>query len=207
MVQMNRALSLRQEEILGFISEYQRIHVVPPSTRLIQRRFGFGSQTSVVRHLRALAAKGAIEQLSDGSWGRRAREVQGLIDVAIFGSIPAGLPSAEAQDSLGSVGVDPAVFGISSAARSRVWALEIKGDSMIGAHICPGDIGLFESREPRPGEIVAALIDGATTLKRFDRVEGRAILRAENPAYPDLIPAEQLEAQGVLVGLLRRGSR
>jgi repressor LexA len=66
---------------------------------------------------------------------------------------------------------------------------------------------LFESREPRPGEIVAALIDGATTLKRFDRVEGRAILRAENPAYPDLIPAEQLEAQGVLVGLLRRGSR
>ena len=57
------------------------------------------------------------------------------------------------------------------------------------------------------GEIVAALIDGATTLKRFDRVEGRAILRAENPAYPDLIPAEQLEAQGVLVGLLRRGSR
>lgn len=203
---MNRTLSPRLEEILGFISEYQRVHVVPPSTRLIQRQFGFGSQTSVVRHLRMLAAKGAIEQLADGSWGRRAREVQGLIEVAIFGSIPAGLPSENTQDAMGSVGVDPAVFGITGGARARVWALEIKGDSMIGAHICPGDIGLFESREPRPGEIVAALIDGATTLKRFERVDGRAILRAENPAYPDLIPAEHLEAQGVLVGLLRRGS-
>jgi len=207
MVQMNGSLSPRQEEILGFISEYQRVHVVPPSTRLIQRQFGFGSQTSVVRHLRSLAAKGAIEQLADGSWGRRAREVQGLIEVALFGSIPAGEPILAAQEVRGAVGVDPAVFGISDSARSRIWALEIKGDSMIGAHICPGDIGLFESREPRPGEIVAALIDGQTTLKRFERVDGRAILRAENPAYPDLIPAEHLEAQGVLVGLLRRGSR
>jgi repressor LexA len=76
---------------------------------------------------------------------------------------------------------------------------------MINAHICDGDIGIFERREARPDDIIAALVDGtSTTLKRLVLVGGRAILRAENKRYADIIPAEGLECQGVLIGLIRR---
>jgi repressor LexA len=54
------------------------------------------------------------------------------------------------------------------------------------------------------GDIVAALIDGETTLKRLSKERGRVILKAENPDFPDLEPEEKLEVQGVMVGLVRR---
>jgi repressor LexA len=83
--------------------------------------------------------------------------------------------------------------------------LRVTGDSMIGAHICDGDLGVFERRDPLPGDIIAALVDGtATTLKRLVHLRGRPVLRAENSRYADIIPAERLECQGVLVGLIRR---
>ncbi|MBL9193029.1 MAG: repressor LexA [Opitutaceae bacterium] len=201
-------LTDRQEEILAFISEYQRQNTVPPSTRIIQKQFGFASQTSVIRHLKSLATKGSVEQLADGSWGIKAAEIQGrLFDVSVFGTIPAGHPSATGPEALRSIALDPSVFGVTGDRSHRVWALEISGESMIDVHICPGDVGVFERREPRPGEIVAALVDGATTLKRYVLVHGKPVLRAENAAFPDIVPVERLEAQGVLVGLLRRVTR
>jgi repressor LexA len=74
---------------------------------------------------------------------------------------------------------------------------------MIGANIVEDDIVFLTPREPRPRDIVAALIDGESTLKRFLIQRGRAFLRAENPRYPDLLPAMELVIQGVMVGLLR----
>jgi repressor LexA len=61
----------------------------------------------------------------------------------------------------------------------------------------------LEFREPRKGDVVAALIDGETTLKRYVVENGRPFLRAENEDYPDLVPAHELVIQGVLVALLR----
>lgn len=205
-VQMNLNMQLteRQEEILAFISEYQRGNKIPPSTRIIQKRFGFGSQTTVVRHLSALAAKGAVEQLPDGAWGAKTHEVQAVFELPIYGEIPAGLPSQQEQQQLRSLPLDPRLFGLSAERARLLWGLEIKGDSMLGAQIRDGDIGIFERREPRLGEIVAALVDETTvTLKRLVEQGGRRILRAENKNYPDIIPSSSLECQGVLVGLIR----
>jgi len=76
---------------------------------------------------------------------------------------------------------------------------------MIGKHIIPGDLAVIEPRaEPRPGDVVAALIDGESTLKTFMLRNGKPYLKAENPRYPDLIPAEELVIQGVLVALVRK---
>jgi repressor LexA len=75
---------------------------------------------------------------------------------------------------------------------------------MVGAHIVDGDIVILEIREPRPGEVVAALIDGETTLKRLVMEGGSAFLRAENPRYPDLTPLEELTVQGVVRAVIRR---
>jgi SOS regulatory protein LexA len=198
-------LTSRQEEILDFIRGYQRTHGIPPSSRIIKRQFNFASHTSALKHLRALAGKGAVVQLADGSWGVKAREVQGLIDLPLLGAIPAGTPDEREQEGTESVAVDPAIFGVPTARLSNLWALRVSGDSMVGAFICDGDIGVFERREPRPGEIVAALVDETTTtLKRLIQTSEGMVLRAENPRYADIVPQEKLECQGVLVGVIRR---
>jgi repressor LexA len=76
---------------------------------------------------------------------------------------------------------------------------------MIGRHIVDGDYVVLEhGKTPRPGDVVAALIDNESTLKTFVLEQGRPRLRAENPHYPKLIPAEELVIQGVMVGLLRK---
>lgn len=201
-------LTERQEEVLAFISEYQRENKVPPSTRIIQKHFGFSSQTSVVRILAALASKAVLEQLADGAWGAKANEIQSLFALPIYGEIPAGVPSLEEQQYLRTVNIDPDLFGVRSTRAHLLWGLKIKGDSMIGAHIQDGDVGVFERREPRTGEIIAALVNETTvTLKRLVEVRGKRVLRAENKKYPDIVPVSGLECQGVLVGVIRSLSR
>ncbi len=199
-------LTERQEAVLDYLRDYQAREGVPPSTRQIARHFGFTSQTSAVQHLRALGKRGLVEQLAHGSWGVKSREVQThFAEIPVYGSIPAGFADEREQESRETLAIDPRLFGLSP--KKRYWALVVSGDSMIDAHIVDGDLALLEKREPRPGEIIAALVDGTTTtLKRYI-VEGRrALLRAANPRFADLFP-DRLECQGVLVGLIGRGKR
>jgi Peptidase S24-like len=77
--------------------------------------------------------------------------------------------------------------------------------SMIGKHILDGDIVVLEhGPDPRPGQIVAVLIDRKSTLKTFLVKNGRPFLKAENPKYPELIPSEELMIQGVFRALIRK---
>ena len=83
--------------------------------------------------------------------------------------------------------------------------MRVTGDSMIGRHILDGDVVVLEhGPEPRNGQIVAALIDGESTLKTFVVKDGKPYLKAENPKYPDLIPAQELMIQGVFKALIRK---
>ena len=200
----------RQQEVLDFIRAFQAEKSVPPSSREIQRHFKFASQTAVMGHLRALANKGMIEQLAGRSWGLKTSEVQmHLFELPVYGTIPAGLPAMQEQQPVETVPIDPALFGIrrpSPAAQAPfLWGLRVSGDSMIGAHILDGDLAVFARRDPRPGDIVAALVDETTsTLKRLVYLRGRPVLRPENKRYRDIVPERSLESQGVLVGLIRR---
>jgi repressor LexA len=199
-------LTERQDAMLDYLRQFQADHGVPPSTRDIQKHFQFGTQTTVIRHLRVLAARGKVEQCINGSWGLRAAEVQAhLFNVPVFGTIPAGLPAANEQAADEALHLDPSVFGLQHSA--RIFGLRVRGDSMIGAHIVDGDVVLLQRRPPEPGDIVAALVDGETTLKRLVTDGDRSVLRAENPRYPDILPADQLEIQGVVVGVIGRGKR
>ncbi|MDF3057688.1 MAG: heme-binding protein [Rariglobus sp.] len=199
-------LTEKQEAILDYIREVQSERGIPPSTRDIQKQFGYESQNAVMNHLRALAKKGAIEQIDGRTWGLKVRAVQGqLFTVPIYGAIPAGPPTQEEQESGETLRVDPVLFGIPERDRHKLWALRVSGDSMIEAHILDGDLALLERREPREGDIIAALVDDtASTLKRLLYRAGRAILHPENARYEDIIPERGLECQGVLVGVIRR---
>lgn len=196
-------LTERQQEILDFIRDQQRTHGVTPSTREIQGHFGFASQTAVVSHLQALERKGALQ--------RRPGKARALVladaprvpmlDIPIYGTIPAGLPADQQQESEGCLSVDLDTIRLPRGA--RVFALKVRGDSMVNAGILNGDVVVLEFKEARNGDIVAALIDGETTLKRYVVQRGKPFLKAENPRYPDLIPAQELVIQGVQVALFR----
>ena len=125
------------------------------------------------------------------------------MDIPLFGSIPAGLAENREQEAEACVSVDVATVGFKPT--KNTFALRVSGHSMIGRHVCDGDIVVLEhGPEPRPGQIVAALIDGSSTLKTFVVQNGRSYLKAENPRYPDLIPVEELMVQGVFKALIRR---
>jgi len=198
-------LSPRQQELLSFLKEHHRRCGLMPSSREIQQHFGFASQTAAMDLLRALERKGAIRRLRG-----KARAVvlaesdepdATLVRVPLLGRIAAGMPaSAEGADDA-CLHVDPRTLGM--AKNAPIFALRVQGDSMIDAHIVSGDYVILETREPRSGDIVAALIDGENTLKRFVVRDGAVFLKAENALYPDLLPAHDLRVQGVMVGLLR----
>lgn len=194
----------RQEQVLEFVRAYQRMQGVPPSTREIARRMGF-SQPAAAGHLQALAAKGQVEKLADGKWGLKATAVQAqLFEVPVFGEIPAGLPAMREQEVLEKMWLDPRLFGVRNPRPDYFWGLRVKGDSMMNAAILDGDLALMVRREPRAGEIIAALVDDTeVTLKRYTRERGRTLLRAANPSFADIVP-RTVEAQGVLVGVIRR---
>lgn len=204
---MHPELTLRQQEILDYLRKSQRQTGIMPSTREIQHFFGFASQTAAMSHLRALERKGVIQRLPG-----KARAVifpdeldRGeIVDVPMYGSIAAGMSQDVEQERQGCISIDVTALGIPRNART--FALKVRGNSMIDAHICNGDTVILEFKEPRKGDIVAALIDGETTLKRYLMEKGKPFLRAENADFPDLIPAQELIIQGVLIALMRQAA-
>jgi repressor LexA len=200
-------LTERQRKVLDFIQREQREKGITPSTREIQSHFRFASQTSVMQYLAALERKGFLQ--------RHAGKARALItpiqkvrihDVPIYGQIPAGMSALTEQDIEGHVSLDTRSANVSKS--HGTFALRVRGDSMIGAHILDGDVVILEqAKEVHNGDIVAALIDGETTLKRYVVDHGRPYLKAENSRYPNLIPARELKIQGVMVSLVRKHAR
>jgi repressor LexA len=200
-------LTDRQRDVLEFIQAEQREKGVTPSTREIQHHFGFASQTSVMQYIDALQRKGFVD--------RHARKARALItpvqkvritDIPIYGQIPAGMATLTEQTVEGHISLDSR--SVNAGKNGRTFALRVRGDSMIDAHILDGDMVILEDRkEVQNGDIVAALIDGETTLKRYVVDHGRPYLKAENPRFPNLVPARELRIQGVMVSLIRKQMR
>src|SRR5580704_1279188 len=162
------------------------------------------SHKSTFRHLEK---KGAIQRSAGAAPSMTTTGMVhvNLVRIPLLGMIPAGYPSDQEQQSDRCVSIDEDTLQLPKNART--FALEVRGDSMIDAHIIEGDVVIMELRDPTHRDIVAALIDGETTLKRFLVHKGKPFLRAENPRYPDLIPAHELVIQGVFRALLRVDKR
>jgi repressor LexA len=198
-------LTERQQAVLNFIRQHQRETGFPPTSREIQRHFQFQSQTAAMNHLRALERKGVINRSPHKARGLSDPEMRMRAEyrlVPLLGAIPAGQATDSAALEETKFAVDAQFFGV--AQTSELFALRVRGESMIDAQIADGDTVLLMRTTPREGDIVAALIDGEVTLKRYQLKRGKPFLRAENAAYPDLIPAAELVIQGVMIGLIRR---
>ena len=201
-------LTPRQRQIVGFILAESQAGRPVPTLREIAKRFGFRAHRAAACHLAAIKAKGFIRWESGKARSLRATSRLDLfrkqvVDVPLFGSIPAGFAQEREQDPEGCVSVDVESIGFKPT--RTTFALRVTGESMIGKHILPGDVVLLEhGPAPREGQVVAALVDGETTLKTFLCKNGKPYLKAENPKYPDLIPAQELVIQGVFKGLIRK---
>ena len=201
-------LTQRQRQIVEFIQQSQEGAGIVPTQREIADHFRFRSTNAVRQHLRLIEQKGFLET-GDGK-ARSLKLVSPLqklrhrvADIPVFGSIPAGFADDRKQEAKGCVSIDIGTLNFKPT--PRTFALEVRGDSMIGKHIVEGDLVLLEhGANPKSGDVVAALIDGESTLKTFLLRGTKPYLKAENPKYPDLIPAQELVIQGVLKLVVRR---
>lgn len=206
-------LTVRQQEVLGYLQLHLREHGTWPSFREIEDHFGFRSTNAVMGHLRALEKKGYISRVPGQA--RTFRINLGLMDehvpedslevveIPIYGHIAAGYPDGvETGGEIGRLQIDVESAGIRRSRRS--FALKVRGESMVDVGIFDGDTVVIEQSPPRDGDIVAALIDGETTLKRFINKPGKPpYLKAENRNFPELYPVAELVVQGVARAIVR----
>jgi len=202
------ALTEIQSRVFEFIADTLASGRSAPIPREISDKFGWSSKRSAECHIEALIRKGRLT--SEPGKSRSLRVVESfrpvrkaVMEIPIFGSIPAGFGQDREQEADECVPVT--IDSIGFKPTRNTFALRVVGDSMIGRHICEGDIAVFEhGPDPRSGQIVAALVDRKNTLKTFVVKNGKPYLKAENSRYPDLIPSEELVIQGVFRALIRR---
>jgi repressor LexA len=198
----------RQKEILDYITRFIERHGYEPSYAQIARHFNVSSKATIAKHIAALERQGLLSRHhEDGSFGLAVKIEEsasdGVCEVPLLGRIAAGAPVDSVEEA------EPIMiprFLLGRVRPERIYALRVRGDSMIDEHICDGDIALIENRtEARDGEIVVALVEGMrSTLKRFFRFGPEVELRPANSQLtPMRLHASQVRVQGIFRGLLR----
>lgn len=207
-----KGLSIKQQKIIEFLRRFIREKDYPPSIRDIQEACGISSTSVVDYNLKALERMGYIHrdrevsraiELLDGS-GRRPR----MIAVPVVGQIAAGQPIPVPE---ASVDYSETVEIAEEMARGKenIYALRVKGTSMIDALVNDGDIIILEQAgSPENGEMVAAWLksEQEATLKRFYREGDRVRLQPANEAMePIYTDADNVEIQGKVLYRMGRG--
>ena len=205
------ALTRRQKQVLDLIAKFVDENGYSPSYEELARGLNLTSLATVHKHIAALTTKNYLKRGFNQSRSlemgpkyvqenRRHRETAAL-EIPLLGRIAAGLP-AESVEQRATLSFADFV------GHAGTFALEVRGESMIGDHICDGDMVLLEqAAEVHDGDIVVALVEGSdTTLKRFYREPGGKVrLQPANPALqPIVVPAADVQIQGRLLAVLRK---
>ena len=225
-------LTRKQLELLDFIQKRMAADGVPPSFDEMKDALDLRSKSGIHRLITALEERGFIRRLAHraraieiirlpdvmGKPGFSPKVINGdralqprdtmlvaaahAVELPVMGRIAAGVPI----EAISEVSHHVAVPGSMLSGKGQHYALEVKGDSMIGAGINDGDIVVIrEQSTAENGDIVVALVEGyEATLKRFRRRGGMIALEAANPAYETrVLPDDHVKVQGRLVGLIR----
>jgi repressor LexA len=210
-------LSARQKEILHYIEDFVHGHGYPPAIRQIQEKLDISSTSVVAYNLKALESKGLLKREGKVSRGItipqsapvRLTHAEATM-VPILGVITAGQPLPDPEDtSTGSAEMIEVPADLASAEKLKdVYALRVRGHSMIDALIADGDIVLLRYQETAEnGQMVAVRIEdeNSVTLKRFYRDGTRVRLQPANVTMdPIFVEAANVRVQGRVVGVLRQ---
>jgi repressor LexA len=158
-------LTDRQKEILAFINRSIGDRGYPPTLREIGRQFGIRSTNGVNDHLRALEKKGYLQREDMKSRALRPVDSVGqTVEIPILGRVAAGQPLLAVRNHEDTVRVDRFFVG----QNREVFALRIKGESMIEAGIFDGDyVFVRKQLQASPGDVVVAMIEDEATVKRY----------------------------------------
>lgn len=208
-----RELTDKQQEVLGFIRTFVAKHGVPPTVREIGDRFKV-TPRAAFDHLRALERKGALQRRV--SAGRTSRAltltdapVRATHAVPILGRVAAGQPLLATENREGELHIAPASL---PGRAEDLFALRVRGESMIEAHICDGDLVLVRRQDSAsPNDIVVALVESESgqaeaTVKRFSREGERVVLKPEHPTMAPIVIDPRrtpVTILGKVVGVLR----
>ena len=210
-------LTRKQSELLTYLNDHMQQHDVPPSFDEMRDALGLASKSGVHRLVSGLEERGYIRRLANraraieilkpvtaaaGDVVTRAGETaSNLVSLPLLGRIAAGTPIEALSDPTNHLEIPASMVG-----SGEHFALEIVGDSMVGAGILDGDTVVIQRAETaRHGEIVVALINQQeATLKTLLKEPGRVGLEAANPRYETrYFSTGEVEVQGKLAGLIR----
>jgi repressor LexA len=204
---MPEPLTKIERRILNYLVDYLKENTYQPSIREIGKRFGIKSTKTVSEHLQALADKGHIER--DASRSRGVRIVgmnlyPAVVSAPLYGKIAAGTPALLRDDVRDSYELDRKLVTSADS-----FMLEVKGDSMKDAGIYDGDLVVVEPADEddvRNGDVVAARVEGAATIKRYFAQDGKVVLEPSNTDEAPILVSEHQDfaVLGRVTGLFRR---
>lgn len=190
-------ISDNERKVFGYIK--QRLDEgYPPTVREICAEFGFKSTSTAHRYIASLTEKGLLEK---GTNQNRAIKLVGSagMRVPVVGTVTAGQPITAIEDITGYINFQP-----EKRYANQLFALKVRGDSMINAAILDGDVVIVEQTPvAENGEIVVAMVESdSATVKRFYKEDGHFRLQPENDNMDPII-VEQVDILGKVVAVLR----
>jgi repressor LexA len=194
-------LTPKQLEVLAFIRRFMERGGLPPTRGEIAEGLRLKNRQGIDQHLRALAAKGAIELIPGISRGIRLSQTTPA-GLPLLGRIAAGAPILASSNIEDYVNVDPALFRPAAD-----FLLRVRGDSMKDADILDRDLlAVHRTEQVRNGQIVVARLGDEATVKYYRR-QGQLVRL--DPANPDYAPIEidlreqELAIEGLATGVIR----
>lgn len=168
-----------------------------PSYREIARLLNFKSINAAWRAVKKLIENGYLDK---DSTGRLIPKKLGH-ELKVLGTVEAGFPTLANQEEIDTISLDQYLL----TRPERNYMLRVIGQSMIEAGISPNDLVIAESeKEPRNGDIVIAEVDGAWTMKYFQKKNKEIILVPANKDYPNIYPKQELKIGGVVVSVIKK---
>ena len=182
-----------KEKIFDFYNRNKRM----PSYSEIMELVGFKSKNAVAKLVNKLVEAGVLEKDAQG----KLLPAIGAGEIPLLGLVEAGIPSLADSDTLDTLSIEEYLI----PKKEKTFILEVKGDSMIEAHIDEGDLVIAErAQSARDGDIVIAEVDGAWTLKCF-KTDGKKVwLKPANKNYSDIHPEFEMRVAAVVKGVIRK---
>ncbi len=190
-------------QIYDFIVDYIRREGYPPAVRDICVGVGIRSTSTIHGHLKRLQQAGRIEY----SAGKRraitipGQESERVVNLPLVGTVTAGVPILASENVERTLPFSADFFDD----EENVFALRVRGDSMVGAAILDGDYVIVRKQQTASmGDVIVALIEDEATVKTLANQNGQVVLRPENPAY-EPIPFDKSGCQilGKVCGVFR----
>ena len=184
-------------DYLGKLQDYYAEHGVLPPYSTIMSLMGYKSKAPVAALVARLRLLGYLESTPQ----KRLKPGRRFFERTVFDSVRAGMPSPAEDTSSASLTIDQYLVN----QPSNTILVTVKGESMSGEGIMPGDTVVVEKRNmAQVGDLVIAIVDDEFTLKRLGRDKGGFVLHPANPDFPTIRPKGNLEIFGIVVGQFRK---